>query len=158
MRHVSIAITSEQLKISTSYFQHFILHHFSMGKYILVFCKSSVGFTRSNTPWGSKPAHLHVEAFKSLRIRCGPITIDLSCSLIFTLSVTEMQLCTVNFVLLLHVTRNTGTSDYLFQSIDDFAFRTKYKIQYMCITSMIDSLLSEAIITVIGSFVSGTFY
>ena len=54
--------------------------------------------TRSDTPWGSKPPHLQVGAFKSLQIqyvRTG-VAIDVFNSLIVTLSVTEIQLCNVN--------------------------------------------------------------
>ena len=35
MHHVCIAITSQRLTLSTSYFHHFILHHFSTVKCIL---------------------------------------------------------------------------------------------------------------------------
>ena len=56
--------------------------------------------TRSDTPWGSKPPHLQVGAFTPLQTSLctyrGPVAIDVFSSLIFTLSVTEIQLCKVN--------------------------------------------------------------
>ena len=71
MPHVYITMTSEMLMLSTSYFQHFIVHHFSMGKYILVFCKSTVLALQGSIPLGVQNCHIfHVEAFKSLQFWC----------------------------------------------------------------------------------------
>ena len=53
----------------------------------------------SDTPQGMNPSYLSAGVIKSLQIRFvgrGPIAIDLFCSLIFTLSVAEIQVCNVN--------------------------------------------------------------
>ena len=52
--------------------------------------------TRSDTPWGSKPPHLQVGAFKSLQIHRDLVAIDVFSLLIFTLSITKIQLCKIN--------------------------------------------------------------
>ena len=96
MHHVCIAITSQRLTLSTSYFHHFILHHFStvnafwsLGlypcrrsyvRYPLGF-KTTISSCRSN----------QIASNSVCRWR-GPISIYLLCSLIFMQSVTEIQL------------------------------------------------------------------
>ena len=55
---------------------------------------------RPDYPWGSKLPHLQVGASNSFQIQCvrkgGPVAMDFFGSLIFMLSVTEIQLCKVN--------------------------------------------------------------
>ena len=53
---------------------------------------------RPDYPWGSKLPHLqvHVGASNSVYMQRGPVAIDFFSSLIFMLSVTEIQLCKVN--------------------------------------------------------------
>ena len=64
-----IAIYSDLLTLSTSYFQHITPHHFYMRKYNLVSCTSGVPTLRGLIPRGSNPPHLQVGVFESLHIR-----------------------------------------------------------------------------------------
>ena len=71
MHHVCIAITSQRLTLSTSYFHQFILYskmHFGVLDYI------RADVITCDTPWGSKLPYLRVGAVKSLQIRCIFIT------------------------------------------------------------------------------------
>ena len=70
MHHVCIAITSQQLTLSTSYFHHFILHHFSTVKCILEsWTDIRADVPTCDTPWGSKLPYLRVGVIKSLQTR-----------------------------------------------------------------------------------------
>ena len=84
----------------TSYFQHFILHHFSMLNYILGSCTYSVSVLQRPIPTGFKPTitfgRSNQIASNSVCRYRGPIPIDLFCSLIFMPSVTEKRLCKVS--------------------------------------------------------------
>ena len=61
--------------------------------------------TGSDTPWGSKSSGTSIQiASNSVRTYRGPVAIDMFSSLIFTLSVTEIQLCKVNAHFPLHCT------------------------------------------------------
>ena len=77
-----------------------VIHHFSTCMCRVFWClaQHSAEVTRSDTPFGSKPPHLQLAASKSQYVRRGdPVAIDLFCSLIFTVSITEIQLCKVNY-------------------------------------------------------------
>ena len=96
IHHVCIAITSQRLTLSTSYFHHFILHHFSTVKCILESWTISVPTFLRAIPLGFKTT---ISSCKSNQIASnsvcrwrGPISIYLFCSLIFMPSVTEIQL------------------------------------------------------------------
>ena len=65
--------------------------------YFGVLYKHGADVMRSNTLWGSKPPHLQIGASNCFKFGVNVlVTIDLFCSSIFTLSVTEIQLCKVN--------------------------------------------------------------
>ena len=60
MHHVCIAITSQRLTLSTSYFHHFILHHFSAVKCILESWTISVSTFLRAIPPGVQNYHIFV--------------------------------------------------------------------------------------------------
>ena len=60
MHHVCIAITSQRLTLSTSYFHHFILHHFSTVKCILESWTISVPTFLRAIPPGVQNYHIFV--------------------------------------------------------------------------------------------------
>ena len=63
-------VFSELVVLSTSYFRHIIPHRFCMRGCNLVYCNKQgiyATYTRFDTPWGSKPPHLPVGVFESLR-------------------------------------------------------------------------------------------
>ena len=60
MHHICIAITSQRLKLSTSYFHHFILHHLSTVKCILESWTISVPTFLRAIPPGVQNYHIFV--------------------------------------------------------------------------------------------------
>ena len=84
--------------LSPSYFQPFILHHFTTGKHTLGPCADA---TRSDTPcMGFKTATSSGRSVQIVSISVGtyrgPVAIDVFLSLISTLYFTKIQLCKVN--------------------------------------------------------------
>ena len=86
--------------LSTSCFQHFILHHFTTG---IIFwglasvpcCCYEVRYPKRFKTATSSGRNIQI-ASKSVRTYRRPVTIDVFSSLICALSVTEIQLCKVN--------------------------------------------------------------
>ena len=78
MHYVWIPITSEQLTLSTSYFQRFILHHLSVPKYILGSWTCSVPVSRCPIPRGVLTRHNFRQEYSN-RSKFG-FLVERSCS------------------------------------------------------------------------------